>query len=87
MGVPRLFKVLCERYPLILRGASVAPVPEFDNLYVDFNGEWSNLSGDLVGGWLHKRKLLSACSRTGIVHTCSHDDADSLHESEEVRSR
>ena len=39
MGVPRLYKMLVERYPLIMRGAQEPPVPEFDNFYIDFNGK------------------------------------------------
>ncbi|EDQ92599.1 uncharacterized protein MONBRDRAFT_13375 [Monosiga brevicollis MX1] len=38
MGVPRLFKLLVERYPAILRGTEEHPMPEFDNFYLDFNG-------------------------------------------------
>eukprot|EP00729_Bicosta_minor_P004350 gene4350-1471_t len=38
MGVPRLFRLLVERYPLILRDADEFPTPDFDNLYLDFNG-------------------------------------------------
>ncbi len=37
MGVPRLFRLLAERYPLILRDCNVGS-PEFDHLYLDFNG-------------------------------------------------
>ena len=37
MGVPRLFRLLAERYPLILRDCDVTS-PEFDHLYLDFNG-------------------------------------------------
>jgi hypothetical protein len=38
MGVPRLFRLLCERYPCILQDHTPASSPEFDNLYLDFNG-------------------------------------------------
>eukprot|EP00045_Choanoeca_perplexa_P011245 m.118141 g.118141 ORF g.118141 m.118141 type:complete len:1458 (-) comp15562_c0_seq1:189-4562(-) len=38
MGVPRLFRLLVERYPLILRSTEDHPMPEFDNFYLDFNG-------------------------------------------------
>ena len=39
MGVPRLFRLLVERYPLLLRDVAGNPVPAFDNLYLDFNGQ------------------------------------------------
>jgi 5'-3' exonuclease len=39
MGIPRLFRLLVERYPLILQNASDLPFPSFDNFYLDFNGE------------------------------------------------
>ena len=38
MGVPRLFRLLTERYPLIINSVTDLPVPEFDNFYIDFNG-------------------------------------------------
>ncbi len=38
MGVPRLFKMLVERYPQIYRSTQDQPIPEFDNFYLDFNG-------------------------------------------------
>eukprot|EP00127_Corallochytrium_limacisporum_P003611 Clim_evm94s150 gene=Clim_evmTU94s150 len=38
MGVPRLFRWLVERYPMILRDANQIPSPAFDCLYLDFNG-------------------------------------------------
>ena len=34
----RLFKLLVERYPLILRDADQFPKPQIHNLYLDFNG-------------------------------------------------
>ncbi len=42
MGVPRLFRLLVERYPLLLRDAAKHTAPDFDNLYLDFNGEFRN---------------------------------------------
>jgi 5'-3' exoribonuclease 1 len=44
MGVPRLFRLLAERFPLILRDCDAAMNPEFDNLYLDFNGVRDALS-------------------------------------------
>lgn len=38
MGVPRLFRLLCERYPCILQQHTETSAPQFDNLYLDFNG-------------------------------------------------
>jgi len=48
MGVPRLFRWLVERYPLLLRSSEATPQPVIgtyqmqlinqDNLYLDFNG-------------------------------------------------
>ena len=38
MGVPRLFRLLCERYPCILTEHATSSAPEFDNFYLDFNG-------------------------------------------------
>eukprot|EP01113_Clastostelium_recurvatum_P022706 TRINITY_DN2717_c0_g1_i2.p1 TRINITY_DN2717_c0_g1~~TRINITY_DN2717_c0_g1_i2.p1 ORF type:complete len:1752 (+),score=474.29 TRINITY_DN2717_c0_g1_i2:141-5396(+) len=38
MGVPRFFRWLSERYPLINQRISMTLAPEFDNLYLDMNG-------------------------------------------------
>lgn len=36
MGIPKFYRWLSERYPLI--GQSIATIPELDNLYLDMNG-------------------------------------------------
>ncbi|KAL0215456.1 hypothetical protein P9112_007640 [Eukaryota sp. TZLM1-RC] len=38
MGVPKFFRFICERYPLILTPVSLDEGAEFDNLFLDFNG-------------------------------------------------
>jgi 5'-3' exoribonuclease 1 len=38
MGVPRFYRWLSERYPLINQVVDVHFKPEFDNLYLDMNG-------------------------------------------------
>ncbi len=49
MGIPKLFRWISERYPLLLRPADKFPPPQFgtlennilialDNFYLDFNG-------------------------------------------------
>ncbi len=40
MGVPKLFSLLVNRFPLIIKDCSAAD-PEFDNVYLDFNGSRS----------------------------------------------
>ena len=37
MGVPRLFRLLCERFPAIVKDYEPTDC-SFDNLYLDFNG-------------------------------------------------
>jgi len=38
MGIPRFFRWLVERYPLVLQDCSPLVMPEVDNLYLDLNG-------------------------------------------------
>ncbi|KAJ3439067.1 5'-3' exoribonuclease [Anaeramoeba flamelloides] len=40
MGVPKFFKWVCQRYPLIVKNISKLKnnLPTFDNLYLDLNG-------------------------------------------------
>eukprot|EP01135_Chromosphaera_perkinsii_P007643 Nk52_evm99s914 gene=Nk52_evmTU99s914 len=38
MGVPGLFRFITQRYPDVVRDCDDVPNPEFDNLYLDFNG-------------------------------------------------
>ena len=39
MGIPKFFRWISERYPLINQDISQdSIIPEFDNLYLDFNG-------------------------------------------------
>ena len=44
MGVPKYFRWLSERYPLIMQLVEENRIPEFDNLYLDMNGIIHNLS-------------------------------------------
>ncbi|WFC96839.1 exonuclease II Exo2 [Malassezia brasiliensis] len=44
MGVPKYFKWLSERYPLIMQLVEENRIPEFDNLYLDMNGIIHNCS-------------------------------------------
>ena len=36
MGIPKFYRWLSERYPLISQ--SISTIPEIDNLYLDMNG-------------------------------------------------
>jgi 5'-3' exonuclease len=84
MGVPRLFRVLVERYPLILRNVNPNPSlnPSFDNFYVDFNGMPLVVAA--------KIRFFQSISRfafhdAAIVHTCTHgEDDEEVSRSEEV---
>ncbi|KAH9003127.1 exonuclease II [Lactarius hatsudake] len=38
MGVPKFFRYISERYPLTSQLIEENSIPEFDNLYLDFNG-------------------------------------------------
>ncbi|KAK2960855.1 putative 5'-3' exoribonuclease 1 [Blattamonas nauphoetae] len=38
MGIPKLFRWISERYPLILSNADAFGTPDIDNLYLDSNG-------------------------------------------------
>ena len=44
MGVPKYFRWLSERYPLIMQLVEENRIPEFDNLYLDMNGIIHNCS-------------------------------------------
>lgn len=38
MGIPKFFRFMSERYPLISQLVEENKIPEFDNLYLDMNG-------------------------------------------------
>ncbi|KAI0671842.1 exonuclease II [Trametes maxima] len=44
MGIPKFFRYISERYPLTSQLIEENKIPEFDNLYVDFNGIIHNCS-------------------------------------------
>ncbi|PVF93616.1 putative 5-3 exonuclease [Serendipita vermifera] len=44
MGIPKFFRWISERYPLTSQLIQENNIPEFDNLYVDFNGIIHNCS-------------------------------------------
>jgi 5'-3' exoribonuclease 1 len=46
MGVPRFYRWLSERYPLINQACNQSNAPEFDNLYLDMNGIIHNCTND-----------------------------------------
>ncbi|KAH8925699.1 putative 5-3 exonuclease [Atractiella rhizophila] len=46
MGVPKFFRFMSERYPLISQLIQDDKIPEFDNLYLDMNGIIHNCSHD-----------------------------------------
>ncbi|CCF54627.1 putative KEM1 - multifunctional nuclease [Ustilago hordei] len=44
MGIPKFFRFMSERYPLISQLIEENKIPEFDNLYLDMNGIIHNCS-------------------------------------------
>eukprot|EP00931_Biecheleriopsis_adriatica_P022183 TRINITY_DN14325_c0_g2_i3.p1 TRINITY_DN14325_c0_g2~~TRINITY_DN14325_c0_g2_i3.p1 ORF type:complete len:1344 (+),score=322.66 TRINITY_DN14325_c0_g2_i3:78-4034(+) len=50
MGIPRFYRWLSERYPLINENITAEHIPEFDNLYLDMNGIIHNCSHNNTGG-------------------------------------
>ena len=50
MGIPRFYRWLSERYPLINENITAEQIPEFDNLYLDMNGIIHNCSHNNTGG-------------------------------------
>lgn len=50
MGIPRFYRWLSERYPLINEAITAEQIPEFDNLYLDMNGIIHNCSHNNTGG-------------------------------------
>ena len=43
MGIPRFYRWLSQRYPLINENILESQIPEFDNLYLDMNGLFHNV--------------------------------------------
>mmetsp|Transcript_7870 Transcript_7870/g.22260 ORF Transcript_7870/g.22260 Transcript_7870/m.22260 type:complete len:1284 (+) Transcript_7870:145-3996(+) len=50
MGIPRFYRWLSERYPLINEMITEEQIPEFDNLYLDMNGIIHTCSHNNTGG-------------------------------------
>mmetsp|Transcript_30090 Transcript_30090/g.85884 ORF Transcript_30090/g.85884 Transcript_30090/m.85884 type:complete len:141 (+) Transcript_30090:102-524(+) len=50
MGIPRFYRWLSERYPLINENITAEQIPEFDNLYLDMNGIIHTNSHNNTGG-------------------------------------
>jgi len=50
MGIPRFYRWLSERYPLINENIAAEQIPDFDNLYLDMNGIIHNCSHNNTGG-------------------------------------
>ncbi|CAJ1429395.1 unnamed protein product [Effrenium voratum] len=50
MGIPRFYRWLSERYPLINENITAEQIPDFDNLYLDMNGIIHNCSHNNTGG-------------------------------------
>lgn len=50
MGIPRFYRWLSERYPLINEKITAEQIPDFDNLYLDMNGIIHNCSHNNTGG-------------------------------------
>jgi len=50
MGIPRFYRWLSERFPLINENITAEQIPDFDNLYLDMNGIIHNCSHNNTGG-------------------------------------
>ncbi|PRP88161.1 5'-3' exoribonuclease 1 (ISS) [Planoprotostelium fungivorum] len=69
MGVPRFFRWLSERYPLINQTiTSNTLAPEFDNLYLDMNGIIHNCTHPTSGGPEPPEPLTERDMILGIFH-------------------
>ena len=44
LGIPKFYRWLSERYPLVNQAIGSGSLPEFDNLYLDMNGIIHNCS-------------------------------------------
>ena len=89
MGVPRLFRLLVERYPNILRDVNPDAIPPFDNFYLDFNGlrdQCSHTSSSFSPRicCMFMSTLIAFSLMTGIVHACTHNNDDSIIRTEQV---
>ncbi|CAK9054743.1 unnamed protein product [Durusdinium trenchii] len=56
MGIPRFYRWLSERYPLINENITAEQIPDFDNLYLDMNGIIHNCSHNNTGGLCQKEE-------------------------------
>ena len=45
MGIPRFFRWISNRYPLVNEPVTEDTVPDYDNLYLDMNGIVHNCIG------------------------------------------
>ncbi|KAL0248342.1 hypothetical protein GEMRC1_003578 [Eukaryota sp. GEM-RC1] len=58
MGVPKFFRWISERYPLIVTPVAIDDGLEFDNLYLDFNGVIHSCVRTNDGGFYSERQMI-----------------------------
>ena len=83
MGVPKFYRWISERYPCLSQVLKEYQIPQFDNMYLDMNGQWNiyfSSRTSLMRFTLHCLFLvLNWISMSGIIHPCSHPNDEDAH--------